>query len=74
MSSVAKIIEITSTSPTSFDDAIRAGIERASKTIDNIKGAWISDQQVVVDDGKIVGYRVAMKITFVLHGEKEIDS
>ena len=74
MSSVAKIIEITSTSTTSFDDAIKAGVERASQTIENIKSAWVSDQQVVVDGGKIIGYRVGLKITFVLHGETEIDS
>ena len=54
MSSVAKIIEITSTSTKSFDDAVKTGVERAAQTIDNIKGAWVSDQQVVVDGGKII--------------------
>ena len=64
--SVAKVIEITAGSPTSFDDAVREGIERASKTISNIKGAWIKEQTLDVRDGKIVEYRVTMKVTFVL--------
>jgi flavin-binding protein dodecin len=64
--SVAKIIEISSQSPTSFDDAIREGITRASKTVKNIKSAWIQEQQVVVEDSKIVAYRVDMKLTFLL--------
>jgi flavin-binding protein dodecin len=66
--SVAKIIEITSTSSVSFDDAVKQGIKRASQTIDDIKSAWIENQQVTVENGAITGYRVAMKITFVLHG------
>jgi len=65
--SVAKIIEISSQSPTSFDDAIREGIARASKTVKNIKSAWIQEQQVVVENSKIVGYRVDMKLTFLLN-------
>ncbi|MFY9825709.1 MAG: dodecin family protein [Thermoanaerobaculia bacterium] len=65
--SVAKVIEISSQSPTSFDDAIREGITRASKTVKNIKGAWIQEQQVVVESSKVVGYRVDMKLTFLLN-------
>ena len=65
--SVAKIIEISSQSPASFDDAIREGIKRASKTVKNIKSAWIQEQQVVVENSKIVGYRVDMKLTFLLN-------
>ncbi|HSS75825.1 MAG TPA: dodecin family protein [Thermoanaerobaculia bacterium] len=65
--SVAKVIEISSQSPTSFDDAIREGIKRASKTVKNIKSAWIQEQQVLVDNSKIVGYRVDMKLTFLLN-------
>jgi flavin-binding protein dodecin len=72
--SVAKIIEITATSPESFEAAIKDGIARASQTIHNIKGAWIEDQQVVVENGQITGYRVAMKVTFVLHGETDLDN
>ena len=64
--SVAKNIEITSTSTTSFDDAVQKGIERAAKTIDNIRGAWIKEQKVRVVDGKISEYRVIIILTFVL--------
>jgi flavin-binding protein dodecin len=64
--SVAKISEISSSSTVSFDDAIRKGIERANKTLKNVQGAWISEQKVDVEDGAVTGYRVMMKITFVL--------
>lgn len=65
--SVAKVIEITSTSPGSFEDAIRKGITKAQQSIDNIQGAWISEQKVVLaDDGTIKHFRVDMKLTFVL--------
>lgn len=64
--SVAKITEIQSTSTKSFDDAIQAGIARASKTLRNLTGAWVKSQRVVIDNGKITEYRVAMKITFIL--------
>lgn len=64
--SVAKVIEITAGSPTSFDDAVKSGIERASKTVTNIQGAWIKEQKVDIQDGKVVEYRVTMKVTFVL--------
>ena len=65
--SVAKVMEITSSSTESFDDAIKAGIARASKTIQGIKGAWVQEQSVVVKDGGVSEYRVNMKITFVLN-------
>ena len=64
--SVARITEITASSPKSFEDAIQAGIKRANKTLKNVAGAWIRDQRVVVENGKITQYRVNMKITFVL--------
>jgi hypothetical protein len=64
--SVAKIIEISSESPNSFQDAIQDGIRRASKTINNIKTAWVADQQVEVADGKVTMYRVHLKVTFIL--------
>ena len=64
--SVAKIIEINAESPDSFEDAIHQGIQRASETIENIKGAWVKEQQVVVESGKITAYRVDLKVTFVL--------
>ena len=64
--SVAKITEITSTSERSFDEAVQDGIERASKTLHGITGAWIADQEVVVEDGVITLYKVRMRVTFVL--------
>jgi dodecin len=64
--SVAKILEITSGSKKSFDDAIAVGIARAAETISDIQGAWVQDQKVVVSGGKIIEYRVSLKITFVL--------
>jgi len=64
--SVAKVLELTSESKTSFDDALRQGIKRASATVSDIKAAWISDQEVMVEDGKISAYRVHMRVTFVL--------
>ena len=67
--SVAKITEITSTSKTSFDDAVQSGIRRASKTIRGISGAWVADQEVVVKNGKVTEYKVRMKLTFVLDSE-----
>lgn len=64
--SVARVTEITASSKKSFQDAIEEGIERASKTLKNVEGAWIQDQKIVVEDGKIVAYRVNMKVTFIL--------
>lgn len=64
--SVAKITEISAASTKSFDDAINVGIERACKNLKNVSGAWVQDQKVDVENGKIVRYRVTMKISFVL--------
>ena len=64
--SVARVTEITSDSKKSFDDAIAQGVKRANKTLKNLTGAWIQDQEVIIQDGKIKGYRVKMKVTFVL--------
>jgi dodecin len=63
---VARVTEIIAGSKKSFDDAIEQGIARASKTLKNIEGAWVQDQKLVVQKGKIVEYRVAMKVTFIL--------
>jgi len=63
---VAKVTEITATSGKSFEDAIENGIKRANKTLKNVTGAWVADQEVSVDKGKITGYKVRMKVTFVL--------
>ncbi len=64
--SVAKITEISAASESSFEDAVRLGIARAHKTIKNITGAWVQEQKVDVENGKIVRFRVNMKVTFVL--------
>ncbi|MCU7919908.1 MAG: dodecin family protein [Candidatus Thiodiazotropha sp. (ex Epidulcina cf. delphinae)] len=64
--SVAKVTEIIASSKKGFDDAVSQGIKRANKTLKNIKGAWVKDQQVSVSNGKITEYRVVMKVTFVL--------
>jgi dodecin len=63
---VAKVTEIISSSPKSFEDAVVKGIERADKTLQNVRGAWIAAQKVKVDKGKIVEYRVIMRVSFVL--------
>lgn len=65
--SIAKVTEITSSSTKSFEDAVREGLARASKTIDNIRGAWVNEQNVVVKDGKVSEWRVNMRVTFVLN-------
>jgi flavin-binding protein dodecin len=64
--SVAKVTEIICGSPKGFKDAIESGIERASKTLKNIEGAWVKDQSLVISNGKIKEYRVVLKVTFVL--------
>ncbi len=65
--SVARITEIKASSTKSFDDALRAGVARAHKTLKNVKTAWIENQEVLLDDkGEICEYRVHMKVTFVL--------
>ena len=63
---VAKVTEITASSPKGFEDAIQAGIARASKTLENIRGAWIKDMKVNIASGRVSEYRVRMKVTFVL--------
>ncbi len=64
--SVAKVTEVTASSKKSFEDAVQSGIKRAGKTLQNIQGAWIQEQSVVVKDDKVTEYRVNMKVTFVL--------
>lgn len=66
MSSVARVSTITSRSETSFEDAIRVGIERANQTIRHIEGAWVKDQTVKIEDGQIRSWQVVLEITFVL--------
>lgn len=64
--SVARVTEISSTSTQSFEDAIREGLDRATKSLRNVTGAWIKEQRVSLDGGKIKNYQVNMQVTFVL--------
>jgi len=66
--SVARVTEISATSPQSFEDAIQQGIQRATKTLRGVTAAWIQDQRAIIKDGKAVEYQVNLKITFVLEG------
>ena len=64
---VARITEISSVSKKSFEDAIVQGVARANKTLKNVKGAWVKDQEVQIDRGKITGFKVILKVTFILN-------
>jgi len=64
--SVARNTEISSTSTQSFEDAIRQGLARATKTLRNVKGAWIKEQEVSLENDQIAEYKVVMVVTFVL--------
>lgn len=64
--SIARTTEITASSSKSFEDAIKKGIKRYAKTIDNVEGAWIKEQKVVVKGGEISEFRVTMKVSFIL--------
>ncbi len=64
--SIAKNSEITASSDKSFEDAVRKGIKRFSKTVDNVEGAWIKEQKVKLADGEVAEYRVTMIVTFIL--------
>ena len=59
--SVVRVTEITASSTKGFEDAVRSGIQRAGKTLDNIKGAWIQEQSVIIEGDKVSEYRVNMK-------------
>ncbi|MBM3785804.1 MAG: dodecin domain-containing protein [Acidobacteria bacterium] len=63
---IARVTEIIASSSKSFDDALKAGVERACKTLSNVEGAWVKDQKVVIKKGKITEYRVALMVTFIL--------
>ena len=64
--SVAKVTELISSSPKSFEDAINQGVQRATSTLEQVTGAWVEGQKIVIDGGKIKEYRVILKVTFVL--------
>jgi dodecin len=66
MSNVAKVIELTSSSAKSIEDAVEQGIARADSTLDNVEGAWVQDIKCVVKNGKVAEWRVNMKVTFLL--------
>ena len=66
--SVARITELSATSETSFEDAIQQAISRATSTLRGVEGAWIKDQNVLIEDGNITGYKVNVEVTFVLEG------
>jgi hypothetical protein len=64
--SVVRVTELTASSTKGFEDAVRNGIQRAGKTLDNIKSAWIQEQSVIVNGDQVSEYRVNMKVSFVL--------
>jgi flavin-binding protein dodecin len=64
--SVAKVIEISATSGESFEDAVRQGVAKAGESLRDIRGAWVKEQMVRVEDGAVVEFRVDLKVTFVL--------
>ena len=64
--SIAKTTEITASSEKSFEDAVRSGIKRFAKTVDNVEGAWVKEQKAVVSGGEVSEFRVTLKVTFVL--------
>ncbi|AZQ66940.1 dodecin domain-containing protein [Silicimonas algicola] len=64
--SIARVTEISATSTTGFEDAVREGIRRASQTLRGVRSAWVKEQQVRVEDGEVVEYQVNMMVTFVL--------
>lgn len=63
---VARITEISSVSPVSFQEAIVQAVHRANQTLKNVKGAWVKNQEVIIDNGKVTGYKVDLKVTFIL--------
>lgn len=70
--SVARVTELSAVSSESFEAAIKEGISRATSTLRNVEGAWIKDQNVMIENGSIVGYRVNMEITFVLEDSQQV--
>ena len=65
---VARVTEISATSPQGFEDAIRQGLERATRTLRGVTSAWVKDQRVKLEDGRVTEYQVNMEVTFVLEG------
>ncbi len=71
--SIARITEISSTSEKSFEDAIQSAITRATKTLRNVRGAWVKEQQIKIEGDKIVEYQVNLMITFILEEGDQTD-
>jgi flavin-binding protein dodecin len=71
--SIARVTEISSTSTKSFEDAIQEGVNRATKTLRNVRSAWVKEQQIKIESGKIVEYQVNLMITFVLEDGDQSD-
>lgn len=72
MGNVARVTEISARSKKSFDDAVRIGMQRATKTLRNVEGAWVKEQKVKVKDGEIDTFQVDMLVTFVLEDDEDI--
>jgi len=70
--SVARVTEISATNPNSFAEAVEEGVKRATSTLRNVEGAWVKDQNVLIENGNIVGYQVNLAITFVLEDAQDI--
>ncbi|GAA3853910.1 dodecin family protein [Celeribacter arenosi] len=66
--SVARVTEISAISKKSFDDAVEVGVERAAQTLRNVSSAWVKEQRVIVENGKVAAYQVNLMVTFVLEG------
>lgn len=66
MSEVARVTEISARSTTSFEDAIKVGVDRATQTLRGVTSAWVKEQQVKVEDGQVAEYQVNLLVTFVL--------
>jgi flavin-binding protein dodecin len=71
--SIARVTEISSTSKKSFEDAIQSGVSRATKTLRNVRSAWVKEQQITIENGQIAEYQVNLMITFVLDDDDQTD-
>ncbi len=71
--SIARVVEITATSDQSFEDALEQGVARATQTLRNVRSAWVKEQEVQIENGRIAGYKVNMLVTFVLDDNQEIE-
>lgn len=70
--SVARVIEISATSEKSFDDAVAVGVARATKTLRNVKSAWVKEQRVSIEGNKVTQYQVNLNVTFVLDDDSQM--